>query len=371
MSSTPKLKFFGYCNVKVSWKLKNFSSEYFNNPNFSLFQSPVFRVTLSNYKVAKFKLVAVRNRNTMNIFLRKDTEDKYYDEYSNLIIYYEMKLRDFFMSELLNRAEGKIEKMFYEHKLGKCLSSKDLSRHIPHVIKDKMIEIVVLLRFIENKEESTYVNTIMSNQYEKMFNNPDYSDFKLITSENEEIFVHKLFLSARSPVFDAMINTKLLEGTEKRAKIDDIDPKSLKELIRFIYSGRVDEIDQIANELIYAAGKYELEDLKPLCVRSLGINISNDNCLNTFVLADLFMEEDLKKYTMAFIKFNYDKIKNSEQWKNLTKEQVKFLLDKLMTPDQDGSNVNLVTTITIQNSRAMQPQLVIVNNDVTAPVIPR
>jgi hypothetical protein len=303
----------------------------------------------------------MRNRGTVNVFLRKDIEDRLYDDYSNLIIHYDLKLKDFFMNEYINRASGKVEKLFYEHKLGKCLSSKDLLRAMPHILKDKMIEIAVFLRVMENKNQVlTAPSVILSKQYEKMFNNESYSDFTLLSSDDDEIFVHKNILSIRSPVFEAMVNTKLQEGADKRAKIDDIEPRSLTELIRFIYSGRVNDIDPIAGELLYAASKYDLQDLKPLCAKSLAANISADNALNTFILADLHEEEDLKRFAMEYVRFNYNKVKDNETWKSVTQEQFKSIMDHLMDPEVDGS-VNLVTTITIQ-PRITQPTVIVTAN---------
>jgi hypothetical protein len=303
----------------------------------------------------------MRNRNTVNVYLRKDIEDKFYNDYGNLVIHYHLLIKDFYMDSYLHRAEGKFEKMFYEQKLGKCVSSKDFSRALPHITKDKMIEIVVFLRVMENKPSTLVPNSILSKQYEQMFNNPKYSDFTLVTHDGDEIFVHKNILSIRSPVFEAMVNTKLQEGNEKKAVIDDIESKSLIELIRFIYSGRVNEIEPIAHELLYAAGKYDLQDLRPLCVKSLALNITLDTALSIFILADLHDEDKLRKFCMDYIKFNYEKLKDQEDWSSVSQKQMKAIMDHLMTPESGNSIINLVTTITLQ-PRVIQPTAIVTAN---------
>ena len=184
------------------------------------------------------------------------------------------------------------------------INYKEISSHTKRwkLLDNKKLTIVVRLDLIEKTKIPPPVNT-MSVQYEKLFNNEKFSDFTLVTSDEKEIPVHKNILSIRSPVFETMMETKMLENKEGRCLIDDIDGKSLMEFLRFVYCGRVEGIDEVASELIYAASKYDLPDLKPLCVASLTSKLTLDNAINTLMLADLHGEKDLKMFCIDYVKW--------------------------------------------------------------------
>lgn len=142
-----------------------------------------------------------------------------------------------------------------------------------------------------------------------------------------------------------MMETKLKEGEDKKAVIDDIDSRALKEFLRFLYCGRVCEIESIAVELMYAAEKYDIKDLKPLCTESLIKNISVKNAIETFILADLHHEEDLKAYSLDFILWNYQQLKDHESWENVSKALMKEILDKATEDTKTEKIIKLSSTI--------------------------
>jgi speckle-type POZ protein len=77
--------------------------------------------------------------------------------------------------------------------------------------------------------------------------------------------MHKAILSARSPVFSAMFEHQMLEGKSNRVQIDEIDPEVLYEALRFIYTGRTNNIDKMADLLLPVADR--VRDHKNLCRR--------------------------------------------------------------------------------------------------------
>lgn len=249
--------------------------------------------------------------------------------------------------------------MYFEHRLGKAISVADFSkRNSYRYIQNNAIEIVVCLDMIEKSTASTtdlLNKSELSSNYENLYNNEKYSDYLLITADNEEIPVHKNILATRSNVFERMMETALKEGEEKKAKIDDIDSRALKELVRFMYCGRVQEIDPIATDLIYAAEKYDLMDLKPLCVESLVKQLSLKNAIETLMLADLHKENALKTYTKDFILFNYEELKDDESWKKISLVLLKDILDTSASRDRTNSQITLSSSIIIKTSLNTAP----------------
>lgn len=100
--------------------------------------------------------------------------------------------------------------------------------------------------------------------FEKLFNNRDFSDVTLTADENK-IYAHKCILACRSSIFDLMFKSGSTEN-QTVLNIDDVKPEVLHELIRFMYTGKVVEIEKIVSELLCAAEKYMVEGLKK-CVK--------------------------------------------------------------------------------------------------------
>ncbi|CAG9797118.1 unnamed protein product [Chironomus riparius] len=350
--------FITYGRALINWKLQNFSSDLLDSRNVvnlpSLY-SPEFKLILSNSFATKWKFLAIRNKTELTLYLKRvdDVSRRYFSAGGHYIVKYEVQIKDQINNKCLKRTHGKAEIHHFEEKLGKIINLKDCTRPRAYrILYSSTVHIVVHLEVIQKEIDiSAALNSTLSSHYEKMFNNKSFSDFQVITSDGKEIYVHRNILSIRSPVFEAMITSAMKEGTEKKVLIDDIDGRTLMELIRFVYSGKVYEIDSIAPELIYAANKYDLQDLKPLCVESLALNINIDNALETFVLADLHQEKYLKKFSMDFIKFKYPDIKEQQAWENLSHQAMKDILDFVLSPNGHKSEEQTIIT-NIKRSQA-------------------
>ena len=55
----------------------------------------------------------------------------------------------------------------------------------------------------------------------------------------EEFKCHKVILAGRSTVFDAMFTQDLMEKNENKVEVEDVDADNIKEMLVFIYSGKV------------------------------------------------------------------------------------------------------------------------------------
>ena len=70
-----------------------------------------------------------------------------------------------------------------------------------------------------------------------------------------EIQVHKnILLATKSPAFAAMFESEETSGI-RRIEIKDIDPKVFEVMIQYIYTGKVESLEQCAAELFLVAEK--------------------------------------------------------------------------------------------------------------------
>lgn len=156
----------------------------------------------------------------------------------------------------------------------------------------------------------------MPDDYGILFETKKFSDAILSVADGKEIQVHKTILAARSPVFAAMFQHEMKELKNNHVKITDVDYEVLHELLKFIYTGKVENLEIMADELLAAADKYDLQRLKVLCEKELCENLSIENAAEILQLANFHGADQLKTQTIDFINANPD-VMDTIGWKKL------------------------------------------------------
>jgi speckle-type POZ protein len=99
-----------------------------------------------------------------------------------------------------------------------------------------------------------------------------------------------------------MLESEMEEARTNEAKIDDIDGVVVMEMIRFMYTGEVQNMKDHVKELLYAAEKYELMELKKKCVESMSVYLNMKNVYETLTLADRFNADILLDNCVGLLK---------------------------------------------------------------------
>lgn len=154
----------------------------------------------------------------------------------------------------------------------------------------------------------------LSDDIGDLFESKKFSDVTLNVS-GKEFHAHKAILAARSPVFSAMFEHDMEENKKNRVEITDVDADVLKEMLRFIYTGRASNLENMADELLAAADKYALERLKVMCEEELCQSLSVDSVSESLVLADLHNADQLKAYSIDFINSHAAEVMDTAGWK--------------------------------------------------------
>jgi len=149
-----------------------------------------------------------------------------------------------------------------------------------------------------------------------LFESPSFSDV-ILTCGSRDFKMHKAILAARSVVFSAMFESQMLEGLSNRVQIEDVDPDVMNEVLRFIYTGKTNSIEKMADLLLAASDKYALERLKALCEEALCNNLDIDNVADTLILADLHSAVQLKYQAIEFINTHATEVIETSGWKNM------------------------------------------------------
>jgi len=101
-----------------------------------------------------------------------------------------------------------------------------------------------------------------------------------------------------------MFEHELTESLEKCVKMKDVEAKVFKEMLRFFYTGQVDNFMEIGTRLYEMADRYLADSLKDYCVRGLIRGVNKDNAIELYCFARAKEIEDLtKKTTEALIEY--------------------------------------------------------------------
>ncbi|VDM59187.1 unnamed protein product [Angiostrongylus costaricensis] len=131
---------------------------------------------------------------------------------------------------------------------------------------------------------------------ESIFKDSKLSDFTIVVGD-KEIPVHKVILSARSPVFAAMLEPHTEEAKTNRVVLEDMDY----------------EVSAVGNERVIilsgtAADRFQLPGLKEMADHVLRSGLIVDTACKFLVYADMYNSNDLKTEAVKFIAQNINSV---------------------------------------------------------------
>jgi hypothetical protein len=168
-------------------------------------------------------------------------------------------------------------------------------------------------------------------------------DVQFNLQDDQHIGGHSHILGARSPVFAAMFQHEMKETKTGQVSIQDIQPDIFKQLLHYIYSGRLSILltETTAQRLFEAADKYDIGDLKKECVDFLLLCIRVDNVINLMAWANIHSVEELKEETLEFTSYRGKEISLLKNWRSLMKnypevfcEATRRIIDRMSLPSK-------------------------------------
>jgi len=135
-----------------------------------------------------------------------------------------------------------------------------------------------------------------------------------------DIPCHKFMLAKKSDVFDAMFSHNFQETQSNRVVITDLEPESVLEMVRYIYNHRVQNLDRVGRNLLAAADKYNIPELKEICEKALCESMNVENVSSLLLFARDRNSDNLKRKAIDFITRNIQAVTNSPGWNELVCE---------------------------------------------------
>ena len=182
----------------------------------------------------------------------------------------------------------------------------------PHFIQTKLLfvnkkdllpedKLTIFCKIFLDKTKS-YCEKIRNGKIEEfddfgmLYLNNKLSDVSILLKNGEKkIPAHKYILAKKSRVFAVMFEQDMLENRNNEVKITDISTLVIKMMICFIYTGQLAKVGvSTLLDLLKAADKYEINELKEKCEERISRKLSINNCSRIIEAADLFNADLLK-----------------------------------------------------------------------------
>lgn len=135
----------------------------------------------------------------------------------------------------------------------------------------------------------------------RMLSDSIHTDIVINTSDGS-IGAHRAILSARSPVFSSMFSHDLREKELSTVNISDMSSETCFAFLSYIYGNIQNEVFLTHRlELLRAADKYDISDLKEACHYSLVEDIDSKNVLERLQCGTLYQLPELKSSCMRYL----------------------------------------------------------------------
>lgn len=167
---------------------------------------------------------------------------------------------------------------------------------------------------------------LLSQDIGSLLESEKFADVVLHVS-GKEFRAQKAILAARSPVFAAMFEHDTSERAHSRVDIPDVDPDVFREMLRFVYTGRAPSPDDMAADLLVAADKYALDQLKALCEECLCSELTVETAAELFFLADMHSAGLLKACAMDFINEHAADVAQTPGWLAIVAQQPQLIAE--------------------------------------------
>lgn len=143
---------------------------------------------------------------------------------------------------------------------------------------------------IERHSQSTALTSLA-----RMRSDAILTDITITASDGVGIAAHRAVLAARSPVFRSMFSHDLKEKSLSTVDISDMSFDACTAFLNYVYGDfQAEEFLAHRLDLLRAADKYDMADLKEACHESLQEDIDCKNVLERLQTAHLYRLEGLK-----------------------------------------------------------------------------
>ncbi|XP_049797371.1 ankyrin repeat domain-containing protein 17-like [Schistocerca nitens] len=141
----------------------------------------------------------------------------------------------------------------------------------------------------------------------------DDATVKLVAGDTR-LLAHRAVLVARSPVFAAMFSHDTVEASSGKITIPDVEGPVLRQLLSYLYTLQPPKLPGMAPQLLAAADKYGVTDLKASCEQQVAAGLGVETAVAAAVLAIRHACPGLRQAAVSFVKAHTQQVMATQGW---------------------------------------------------------
>ena len=154
----------------------------------------------------------------------------------------------------------------------------------------------------------------------------------------EEFPCHKNVLAVNSPYFKALFSCALKESTQEKISIRDVSAWTLRRIIEYAYTGRLEITVDNAQDMLAAGSLFQFPNVVDACCDFLSKHLHYTNCLGIEHFAHLHSCEDLEQKAYKYALDNFNTVTELDEFLELSTERLcKYLSSDLIDVSREES----------------------------------
>lgn len=142
------------------------------------------------------------------------------------------------------------------------------------------------------------------------------------------LLAHRVILAAGADYFRALFCGGLRESGEDVVLLRGVASWVLRNLLDFIYSGRLKLSCRNVWDLTEAASQFQLQGALSLCLNFLQDNMDGTSCLDVLAFAEAHSLEDLRRRAEDYVLAHFQRVAEGEKFRHLPCVQLQRLLER-------------------------------------------
>ncbi|XP_039623644.1 kelch-like ECH-associated protein 1A [Polypterus senegalus] len=155
---------------------------------------------------------------------------------------------------------------------------------------------------------------------------PDFQLSLYLSSYSSQ--VHKMVLASCSPYFRAMFTSDFKECQASEVTIKDMCPKVMQRLIDFAYTSRVTVGESCVLHLLFAAMRFQMDDVSKVCCDFLSKNLEPANVIGITTFAESIGCTELHLMCQEYINAHFTEVTKEEEFFRLSHCQLLELVSQ-------------------------------------------
>ena len=170
----------------------------------------------------------------------------------------------------------------------------------------------------------------MMKRLDTLRRNERFCDVTVVV-QGKEFATHKVVLSATSPFFFSLLESKMKESEDAiiRLNLEETTASVMEDVLEYIYTGNVAVTADRAHNMIATADYLLIPSLKTLSGRFLQQMLTTENCIHTYFFAEKYHCEELMEKSREFINYNFTAVMATDSFLTLYSKQVTELMVRM------------------------------------------